>query len=214
MNIKAILFDLDGTILNTLADLTDSLNAVLQSEGYETRHAEEVRTFAGEGYVVLVGRALPEKTPPAEIQRCAELFRQMYLKNMTNKTKPYDGILPVLDHLKETGIRIGVVSNKMDIATKETCIHYFGNRIDIALGDTPLRKRKPAPDNLLEAMRLLECDASETLFVGDSDIDVQAAKQANVPCAGVTWGFQSEQTLRKEGADYIIHEPGELLSLL
>lgn len=214
MKFDTVIFDLDGTILYTLEDLTDSLNIVLKSRGYPLRTMEEVRGFVGEGYRRLVERGLPPGKSTEEIDSCTGLFGKVYYENIANKTRPYDGILSLLQELKSLGIRIGVVSNKTDEATKESCRHYFGDYIDIAIGDSPLRKRKPAPDNVYEALEQLGSQKPASIFVGDSNVDVQTAKNAGLTCVGVTWGYRSREILLSEGADYIIDEPAELLSLL
>jgi len=214
MKFDTVIFDLDGTILYTLEDLTDSLNAVLGQEGYGLRSMEDVRGFIGEGYRLLLERALPPGTKEAEIDRCTELFRDVYYSNIANKTRPYDGILPLLQELKRTGVRVGVVSNKMDEATKEACRLYFHGYIDVAIGDSPQRRRKPAPDNVYEAIRQLGSEKQKTIFVGDSNVDVKTAKNAGLACVGVTWGYRSRDILIREGADFIIDEPMELLPLL
>jgi phosphoglycolate phosphatase len=214
MRFNTVIFDLDGTILNTLEDLTDSLNTILSSEGYPIKNAEDVKTFVGNGYRQLIEKALPQKTKASEIDRCTGLFRKAYYGNIANKTKPYDGIIPLLQELKKSGIQIGVVSNKMDEATKEACRHYFDSYIDVAIGDNPLRKRKPAPDNVYEALMQLGAEKQSTLFVGDSNIDIQTAKNANLVCIGVTWGYRSRNVLISQGADFIIDKPEELLDLM
>ena len=214
MKFDTVIFDLDGTILNTLEDLTDSLNSVLGGENYPLRKMEEVRGFIGDGYRRLIEKALPRGTSEDEIDRCTELFRQVYYDNIANKTRPYDGILPLLHELKKLGIRIGVVSNKMDEATKESSRHYFNDYIDVAIGDTLQRRRKPAPDNVHEALMQLGSKKQTSIFVGDSNIDVQTAKNAGLICVGVTWGYRSKEVLISEGADFIIDEPVELMNLL
>ncbi len=214
MKFDTVIFDLDGTILYTLEDLTDSVNAVLSREGYPLRDMEEVKAFIGDGYRMLLWRALPEGTPEEEVDRCIDFFREVYYSNIANKTRPYDGILELFGELKKRGIRIGVVSNKMDEATKEACGHYFPGSIDVAIGDSPERKRKPAPDNVYEALRQLGSEKRTTIFVGDSDVDVQTAKNAGLICVGVTWGYRSREVLIREGADFIIDKPEELLELV
>ncbi|GAB1476373.1 HAD family hydrolase [Bacillota bacterium] len=213
MKFDTVIFDLDGTILYTLEDLTDSLNAVLGREGYSLRSMEDVRAFIGEGYRRLLERALPAETSGQEIDRCTDLFRIEYLSNIANKTKPYDGIIPLFQKLKSMGIKVGVVSNKSDEATKEACGHYFQDYIDVAIGDSPLRNRKPAPDNVYEAIGQLGSDKQKTIYVGDSNVDIQTAKNAGLTCVGVTWGYRSREVLLSEGADFIIDHPEELLKV-
>ncbi len=211
MKYKTVIFDLDGTILNTLDDLADNINLMLRHRGYPERTLGEVRMFVGEGYRKMITRSLPAEVTEEEIDYCVELFRFYYNQNMANKTRPYEGIIPLLQELKDMGIGIGVVSNKMDEATKKTCDYFFGDLIDVAIGDSPPRKRKPEPDNVYEAMRLLGADKDTTLFVGDSHIDIRTAKNAGLISVGVTWGFRTRQVLEREGADFIIDEPGDLL---
>jgi len=213
MEINTVIFDLDGTILNTAEDLTDSLNSVLIREGYPARSIEETKSFTGEGYGVLLKRALPSGTDDEVVKRCEELFRNEYSLNLSNKTRPYKGILPLFQELKNHGIRIGVVSNKRDEATKEVCLRYFGGLVDAAIGDNKQRERKPSPDNLYEAIRQLDTETHRAVFVGDSDIDVKTAGNADVRFIGVSWGYRSREVLIGEGADYIIDEPCELLTL-
>lgn len=214
MKFDTVIFDLDGTILYTLEDLSDSLNTVLHREGYPLRTMEEVREFIGEGYRRLLERALPSGTEEVEIDRCTELWRKEYFNNIANKTRPYDGIIQLFKDLKDRGLRIGVVSNKMDEATKEACDFYFNGYVDVAIGDNPHRKRKPAPDNIVEAIRQLGTEIHKSIFVGDSNVDVQTARNAGIKFIGVSWGYRSSEVLIQEGADLIIDRPKELLKLL
>jgi phosphoglycolate phosphatase len=214
MKYDTIIFDLDGTLLNTLDDLADSINTVMQQEGYQTRTKEEVREFIGDGAKMLIKRSLPQGAPDTEVLRCLTMFREIYLKNMRNQTKPYDGIPELLKKLKEMGIKVGVVSNKPDEATREMCRMYFHEDVDAAIGDNPARKRKPEPDNVYEALKQLDSRKDKTLYVGDSDIDAATAKNAGLTCVGVTWGYRSRETLLKAGADHIIDEPQQLIALI
>lgn len=214
MRYDTILFDLDGTLLNTLDDLHDSVNAVLLKEGYRQRTREEVREFIGNGAKKLMERALPPGTSETEVLRCLTLFRESYLKNMRNRTSPYEGIPALLKRLKEMGIKIGVVSNKPDEATKEMCSFYFQGDVDAAIGDNTERRKKPEPDNIYEALEQLGSRSEKTLYVGDSDVDVAAARNAGLTCAGVTWGYRSRETLTEAGANHIIDEPQQLILLI
>lgn len=212
MKYDTIVFDLDGTLVNTLDDITDSVNAVMVSEGYPQRVLEDIRYFVGEGYRVLMSKALPAGTEQGEIDHCTALFRKTYYKNIANKTKPYEGIPSLLQKLKKIGVKIGVVSNKLDEATKEACRFYFGPLIDIAIGENPERKNKPAPDNVYEVLAQLGSSKENALYVGDSNVDVKTAKNAGVVCIGVTWGYRTKEILVQEGADYIIDNPSQLLN--
>ena len=214
MSYDTILFDLDGTLLNTLDDLADSVNTLMRKEGYQQRTKEEIRQFIGDGLKTLMERSLPPGTPEKEILRCLVMFREIYLRNMLNQTKPYDEIPVVLKRLKEMGIKVGVVSNKADEATKEMCNHYFQGDVDVAIGDNQERKKKPDPDNVYAAMQQLGSDEDKTLYVGDSNIDVMTAKNAGLSCVGVAWGYRSRDILVAAGADYIIEKPNQLIPLV
>ncbi|WP_227017870.1 HAD family hydrolase [Sinanaerobacter chloroacetimidivorans] len=208
-----VIFDLDGTLLNTLDDLADSVNTVLEQEGYMTRNLEEIRAFVGHGVKNLMEKSLPAETCEDEILRCLSSFRDYYLKNMLCKTRPYDGIEELLKSLKEKGIKTAVVSNKLDAATKEMCSFFFHGLINVAVGDMEGRKKKPAPDSVFEVLKQLDSKKEHTIFVGDSNTDVQTAKNAGLICVGVTWGFRSKEVLEEEGADYIIDRPEEFADL-
>jgi len=214
MKYDTILFDLDGTLLNTLDDLADSVNAVMQKEGYQQRTKDEIRKFIGDGVKTLMERSLPQGTPEKEILRCLDMFREIYQQNMCNRTKPYEGIPSLLTRLKEMGIKICVVSNKMDEATKDICGLYFREEVDVAIGDNLDRKKKPDPDNVYEALKQLGSHKDKTIFVGDSNIDMITAKNAGLACVGVTWGYRSRETLQEAGADHIIDEPDQLITLI
>ncbi|MDD3168054.1 MAG: HAD family hydrolase [Eubacteriales bacterium] len=214
MKYDTILFDLDGTLLDTLEDLADSINTVMRQEGYPQRTKEEIREFIGDGAKKLMGRSLPQGMSEKEILRCLSTFREHYLKNMQNQTTPYEGIPEVLKRLRGMGIKIGVVSNKPDDATKEICRHYFNRDVLVAIGDHRARKKKPAPDNVFEALKQLESGKEKTLYIGDSDVDVMTAKNAGLACVAVSWGYRSRETLRAAGADHIIDKPEELITLL
>lgn len=214
MNYDTILFDLDGTLLNTLDDLADSVNAVLEAEACALRTKDEIRDFIGDGVKMLMKRSLPKDRDEEEILRCLEQFREIYMKNMLNQTKPYEGILDLLKNLKHMGMKLGVVSNKPDEATKEMCRLFFEENIDVAIGDNHERKKKPAPDNVFEALKQLQSKQDKTLYVGDSNVDMQTAKNAGLACVGVTWGYRSREVLLSEGANYMIDEPNHLIGLI
>lgn len=214
MKYNTIIFDLDGTLLNTLDDIADSVNIMLEREGYPTRTREDVREFIGNGAKNLVRKALPETASEETVTRCLAIYRKIYLDNMFQKTGPYEGIDKTLKELKGLGVKLGVVSNKPHDATREMCEFYFGGILDAVIGDNPERKKKPSPDNIFEIMKLMGADKAKTLYVGDSDVDMETAKNSGLDCAGVTWGYRSEETLTEHGADYIIEEPGQLIRLI
>ncbi|HVI40143.1 MAG TPA: HAD family hydrolase [Anaerovoracaceae bacterium] len=214
MKYDTVLFDLDGTLLDTLDDLTDSINAVMQKEGYQLRTKEEIREYIGDGVKMLMERSLPQGTPENEILRCLTMFREIYQKNMLHRTKPYEEIPSMLKRLKEMEMKVGVVSNKPDEATGEMCRMFFNRNVDAAVGDNQERKKKPEPDNVYEVLKQLGSNRDKTLYVGDSNVDVRTAKNAGLDCVGVTWGYRSRETLIEEGADHIIDEPNQLITLI
>ncbi len=214
MKFNTVIFDLDGTLLNTLDDLRDSLNEVLASNGYALKSMEEVRRFVGNGVRNLVRLSVPAKCTEEEITLIMEAFKQNYKHNMQNKTRPYNGIMELLLDLNRFNYKIAIVSNKYDAAVKELSRTYFGNLIPVAIGETSEIKRKPAPDSIYKAVKELGSDLRSTVMVGDSETDVQTAKNAGIPCIGVTWGFRCREVLRSEGADYLIDTPRELLTLI
>ena len=214
MKYETIIFDLDGTLLNTLFDLKESTNYVLNKYGYPQRTIEEVRMFVGNGVAKLIERAIPSGLENPLYEKCLGDFKADYKIRMYEHTKPYDGILEMLDAIDSYGIKTAVVSNKFDAAVKELCERYFGKRIPVAIGESENVRKKPAPDSVFRAMELLGGDNSKTVYCGDSDVDVQTAKNAGIPCVGVSWGFRDRALLEKEGADYIVDSPYELLSLL
>ena len=214
MKYNTVIFDLDGTLLNTLDDLRDSLNEVLISKGYAPRTLEEVRRFVGNGVQNLIRRSVPEECSDEIVTQIMDEFKENYKHNMQNKTRPYNGIMELLLDLYRYNYKIAIVSNKFDAAVKELARTYFGNLIPVAIGETSEIKRKPAPDSIFTAVKELGSSLSSTILVGDSETDVQTAKNAGIPCIGVTWGFRCREVLRREGADYLIDTPKELLTLI
>ncbi len=207
---KFVIFDLDGTLLNTLEDLKDSTNYAMCNFGYQKRTLDEVRSFVGNGVRKLIERAVPKDCQ--NVDECLECFKTHYSENMYNKTAPYEGILEVLKELREKGLKIGVVSNKFDSAVKELCEKYFQGLIDIAIGQSDEIAKKPAPDGVLKAMEILGAQKEFTIYVGDSDVDVETAKNAVLPCLGVTWGFRDRANL--SGADFIIDRPSDIIDVI
>ena len=212
MNIKAVIWDLDGTLLNTLDDLAASTNAALEQNGLPLRTTDEVRQFVGNGVHKLIERAVPELgAEHPKFQQVLDGFVAHYGAHSKDHTGPYDGIMEALDTLAAQGVKLAIVSNKIDFAVKALSRDYFGDRMLSAVGDDPSRRKKPAPDSVLEAMRQLGVSGEECVYVGDSDVDVITARNAGIPCVGVTWGFRSEACLREAGAEYVAHNPQELL---
>ena len=214
MNIKAVIWDLDGTLLNTLDDLAASVNAALAMNGMPLRSTEEVRAFVGNGIRNLMLRAVPGGEANPAFDKALEDFIRHYGAHSRDRTRPYDGILEMLDRLSAAGVKHAIVSNKIDFAVKALSRAYFGERMCAAIGDDPSRARKPAPDSVLAAMREMGVTAQETVYVGDSDVDVLTARNAGVPCVAVLWGFRDEACLRAAGAERLARTPDELREII
>lgn len=214
MKYNTIIFDLDGTLLNTLDDLRDSLNDILTQKGYAVRSLEEVRRFVGNGVRNLILQSLPADCNEDEVTQCLEEFKDNYKHNMQNKTRPYNGIMELLLDLNRFNYKIAIVSNKYDAAVKSLSKTYFGDLIPVAIGESTEVKRKPAPDSVYHAVRELGADLEHTIYVGDSETDAMTAKNAGIPCIGVTWGFRCREVLKASGVDYLIDTPKELLTII
>lgn len=214
MAIDTIVFDLDGTLLDTLDDLTDSVNHALFTEGFAPRTRAEIRAFVGNGVAELVHRAVPEGTRADTQARCLATFRAHYAHNLDHKTAPYPGILPLLHALKDRKIKRAVCSNKFDAAVKHLCGTLCGTLLPVAIGESETVRRKPAPDSVFLALEQLGSRRENAYYVGDSEVDIDTARNAGLVCVGVTWGFRDRPALEKKGAPYIIDTPEALLSLI
>ncbi|MBQ7887861.1 MAG: HAD-IA family hydrolase [Clostridia bacterium] len=215
MKVQAVIWDLDGTLLNTLDDLAASTNAALEAGGLPQRTTDEVRSFVGNGIHKLIERAMPQ--PGAEhpkFQQVLDAFVAHYGEHSKDRTQPYDGVMEVLDVLAARGVRHAIVSNKVDFAVKALSREYFGDRMVSSVGDDPSRSKKPAPDSVWEAMRQMGVTAQEAVYVGDSQVDVLTARNAGIPCIAVTWGFRSEACLLEAGAQYIARKPEEIIQIV
>lgn len=208
----AYIFDLDGTLLDTLGDLAASVNAALEACQMPCRSIDEVRAFVGNGVKVLMQRAVPEETDEKRMEEALEVFRRHYLVHSMDTTCPYEGIIPLLESLKSQGKKIAVVSNKFQKATQELCEHFFGSLVDVAIGESESIRKKPAPDTVLEAMRRLNVDTTQAVYIGDSDVDIQTARNCSLPCISVLWGFRSRDFLLKHGATILVGEPEEIVT--
>jgi len=214
MRYELVIFDLDGTILNTLEDLGDALNHALAASGFPTRTMQEVRQFIGNGIRNLIRRGAPEGTEDAVIDRLHRDFTAYYNVHCADKTRPYGGILPVLAALREAGIRTAVVSNKPNEAVQVLCAKYFPGLFDMAVGERTGIRRKPAPDSVFAVLEELEIVKENAVYIGDSEVDIQTACNAGMDCISVDWGFRDDNCLRQAGAACIVAAPEQLLSQL
>lgn len=200
-----ILFDLDGTLLNTLEDLLDATNYALTHCGYPNRTLPELRRFVGNGAENQIRMSLPAGASPEEVQKVLKIYKPYYTEHCQVKTRPYDGIMESLAILKEK-YPIAVVSNKPDAAVKSLCAELFPGIF--ALGEAPDCPRKPAPDMVYKACRAIGADTC--VYVGDSEVDVRTAKNAGVPCLSVLWGFRDRADIEEEGGVYFCDNPALL----
>ena len=207
------IFDLDGTLLNTLDDLASAVNFALRSYGMPEHTRDDIRRFVGNGVRLLMIRAVPAGEQNPQFEEVFNTFRQYYMQHSLDTTRPYDGIQEVLLTLRQRGCRLAVVSNKFDAATKELCKHFFPNTIEVAVGEHEAEgiRKKPAPDTVIEALSQLGVSADNAVYVGDSDVDLQTARNAGLPCISVLWGFRDKDFLLAHGATTFITSPQELL---
>ena len=214
MSINTIIFDLDGTLLYTLEDLKDSVNFALEKHNYPLRSLDEVRGFVGNGVALLIERALPSSVSKYTKAECLKTFKEHYSKNMFNKSKPYDGVIETLEQLKSNGYNLAVVSNKHDEAVKNLVNTYFSSLFDVVVGQSDFVLPKPSIDGVDMVLKTLSVDASESVFVGDSEVDIQTANNAGMSCISVVWGYKDIEFLYKNGASVLLYYPEEILELL
>lgn len=211
----AVIFDLDGTLLNTLDDLAAAVNYALAAAGLPARTTEEVRTFVGNGVKLLVHRAVPAGTSPEAEAACLAVFKERYRSHMGDKTAPYPGVVEALKALRARGCKLAVCSNKFDAAVEGLAHDYFPGLLDAAAGENEAGgvPKKPHPAMVLRVMETLGAHPARTVYVGDSDVDIDTAKNAGIPCVSVTWGFRDRAFLLAHGASVFIDRPEELLKL-
>ena len=214
MKYKAIIFDLDGTLTDTLEDLYLSTNSALRSCGLPERRLDEVRRFVGNGVKKLIERAVPEGTDSRVTEQCFDAFHAHYIIHCQDHTKLYPGIASLLTALHAKGYRMAVVSNKLQEGVTGLARTFFRGVIDVAIGERPGIPRKPAPDMALAALEQLGVPASEAVYVGDSDVDLQTAANAGLPCISVLWGFRSRDFLIAQGASVLAERPQDILELV
>ncbi len=214
MRYTTVIFDLDGTLLNTLEDIRDSVNHMMVKYGYPERTLEQIRLAVGNGSGVLLERSLPEGRDTPNFDGLLEEYVAWYEAHNRIKTAPYPGVLELLRALTASERKIAVVSNKPDANTKALVRHFFGAYVSVAIGERPGVSRKPSPDSVKAAMRELQSYPFETVYVGDSDVDLKTARAAGIDCVSVTWGFRSADFLRSLGAKTLADTPAEVLRLV
>lgn len=204
------IFDLDGTLLNTLGDLTDSTNHAMRAFNMPEHSVDDVRRFVGNGIKKLIERAVPGGTENPEFDNVYTVFMEHYLKHSLDTTRPYDGIMELLAELKRRGKQMAIVSNKYCTATEALCRHFFSDYISVAIGESETIRKKPAPDSVFEAMRRLGADPATAVYVGDSEVDAATARNSNLPCISVLWGFRDKDFLTENGATTFVSTPMEI----
>lgn len=210
--IKALIFDLDGTLIDSLADIAFSVNCALKEFGYAARSIDEVRAFVGNGADMLIKRALP-KEGQKDIDKVFEMYRSCYKQNLCVRTLPYEGICELLLNIRNKGIKTAVVTNKNDDDAKYIVHRLFGNKIDAVVGaDLSKRKKKPDPEPVLLALSMLGINRNEAYYVGDSETDIKTAENTKIKCIGCSWGFRDRSIL--EGCDYIADKPEDIYSFI
>ena len=214
MRYQAVLFDMDGTVLNTLDDLYDSVNHSLAQFSLPPVSREHVRQNLGNGAVYLVSHCVPQGTPQELQDRVLAFYKPWYDAHCQIRTAPYEGILPLMEALRAEGIRLAIVSNKPDTAVQELARTFFSGLLEYTVGESPSVRRKPAPDTVLTAAARMAVPVESCVYIGDSEVDLRTARNAGMDCISVTWGFRDEPQLIDAGASVLVHTPEELLAVL
>ena len=212
MKYKLFIFDLDGTILNTLHDLTNSTNYALEKNNFPKRTEDEIRRFVGNGIGKLIERAVPEQTDKKVTDQVLADFTEHYANHCADTTQPYDGIMELLLNLKEQKCKLACVSNKADFAVSQLCEKYFPHIFDVAVGEREGIRKKPSPDSVLEVLTLLNVSKEDAVYVGDSEVDIQTAANTEMDVISVTWGFRDKEYLISQGGKLIVDSPYEMLN--
>lgn len=214
MKYEAVIFDLDGTLIYTLEDLMDSVNFALEKHEMPERNLDEIRRFVGNGIRKLILRSVPENTPEDVAESVLKAFKEHYLLNSMNKTKPYKGIPELVKRLKEMGVGIAVVTNKTQDAAIDIMNAFFKDDFSVVIGQIDGVAQKPQPDGVWRAMEILGATKQNSVYVGDSEVDCLTAKNSGIPIIGVNWGFRGRKTLEENNADYIIDSPDEIIDII
>lgn len=212
--IDTIIFDMDGTLLDTLDDLTDAVNHALKVMGYPMRDREAIRKFLGNGLEILIKKALPDEHKENDVHDAIALFKEFYSIHGNDNTKPYDGVVELLAELHRRGVTTAVLSNKYEAAVIELAAEYFPGSFDVIRGERKNVPLKPAPDGIFSIMEELSISPENAMYVGDSEVDMKTGNNAGVTTVGVLWGFRTRDVLENNGAHHIIADPMELLELI
>lgn len=214
MKYKLAVFDMDGTILNTIDDLADSLNFVLKKCGYRERTFDEVLSFVGNGLRALIQKGLPDGESDETIDAVLAEFKKYYAVHCKDKTRPYDGVIELITDLRGAGCFTAVVSNKADDAVQQLCRDYFDGLFDFAIGERSGISRKPAPDSVNEVLSKLDVDRNDAVYIGDSEIDIKTASNSGMDAIIVEWGFREREFLMENGAKTIVSTPDEVKKII
>ncbi|MGN0233712.1 MAG: HAD family hydrolase [Bacteroidaceae bacterium] len=214
MMYKALIFDLDGTLTDSLKDLWLSVNHSLRTMGWPERTSDEVRTFVGNGVHLLIERSVPQGTRPEELEQCFQLFRSHYVEHCMDHTAPYPGIPEMLSELNKDGYRMAIVSNKLQAGVNMMYNRHYASLVHVAIGEHDGVCRKPAPDMIFEALTQLKVKKEECIYLGDSDIDIRTAQAAGLPCISVLWGFRDKKFLLAHGATTLAEHPSDILDII
>ena len=209
-NYDTYVFDLDGTLLSTLGDLAASCNHALRANGMPERTIDEVRRFVGNGVKKLMERAIPGGLDNPLFEKTFADFRQHYMPHNLDTTCPYPGVMEMLESLRSRGKKVAVVSNKFYAATQALCKHFFGDLVDVAIGEREGIRKKPAPDTVNEALAQMNVGKERAVYIGDSDVDIMTANNCGMPCISVLWGFRDYDFLVEHGATIFVTSPLQL----
>ena len=212
--INTVIFDMDGTVLDTLEDLADAVNYVLVRFGMPARPTEDYRQFFGSGIRHALRCAVPPECPEDVIDAMIPVFREYYNQHCYDKTRPYSGIPELMEELKRRGYKMAIVSNKIDSAVKELNSRFFSDYVSAAIGERPGIRRKPAADTVVACLAELNAATEEAVCIGDSEVDLQTAGNAGLPCIAVLWGFRDKAFLAANGASLFAETPKEIVSIL
>ena len=214
MKYTTIVFDCDGTLLDTLTDLRNAVNYVLRAHDLPERSVPEVKVALGNGVAHLMHQSLPDSISEAEFNTYLDEFKAYYGEHLQDYTAPYPGMLDVLDTLRAKGYKLAIVSNKIQEGITPLNKEYFGDRLPVAIGERPGLQRKPAPDIVLQALKELDSTQSESIYIGDSEVDVATAKNSGLLCIGVTWGFRDEQLHKDLGVEHIARKSEDIVTII